>query len=148
MPLVVVLLSCADELKDNDIYMAPSSKARSCSGVFRRTTRVLSQQGNKALLDFTILYGAIASGIPTLNAATEVLQHRSVAVGPQTVRFTSGRSDSPTVKPAIRTRGSIAAREPAGNSTGLFVEGPLPAGIHHLQCEPPCMPSRDLGSLC
>ncbi len=80
--------------------------------------------------DFLTIYharGAIASGIPTLDAATEALQHRSVAVGPQTVRFTSGRSDSPTVKPARKTaRGSTAAREPAGTSTGLFVEGPLP----------------------
>ncbi len=48
------------------------------------------------------------------------------------MRFTSGQSDSPTVEPARKTaRGSTAAREPAGTSTGLFVKGPQPAGIHY-----------------
>ena len=52
----------------------------------------------------------------------------------------SGRSDSPTVKPArMAARGSTAAQEPAGTSAGIFVKGPLPAGIHHLQCGPPCI---------
>ena len=61
----------------------------------------------------------------------------------------SGLSDSPTVKPArMAAQGSTAAQEPAGTSAGIFVEGPLPAGFHHLQCGPPCMPSRDPGDLC
>ena len=42
----------------------------------------------------------------------------------------------------MAARGSTAAQEVAGTSAGLFVESPLPAGIHHLQCGAPCMPSR------
>lgn len=43
---------------------------------------------------------------------TEVLQHRIVAVGPQTVRISSGRSDSTTLKPARKiAQGSTAASD-------------------------------------
>ena len=41
-------------------------------------------------LRFTIYCGAYRIRIPTPNAATRVLQHRSVAAGPQTVRMLLG----------------------------------------------------------
>ncbi len=68
------------------------------------------------------------------NAATDALQHRSVDVGPQTVTFNSGRSDSTTVKPErLLEIDSTAAREPAVPALA-YLSRALPAGTHYLQC--------------
>ena len=79
--------------------------------------------------DLTIYCGAYRIKIPTPNAATRGLQHRSVAVGPQTVRMLLGglihpRSSQPEwlleVAPQLRSRQVLA---PAYLSRALYPPG-------------------------
>ena len=78
---------------------------------------------------FIIYCGAYRIRIPTPNAATRGLQHRSVAVGPQTVRMLLGglihlRSSQPEwlleVAPQLRSRQVLA---PAYLSRALYPPG-------------------------
>ncbi len=53
-------------------------------GVNAKTSACL--RGAAINAEFFIKFGALASGIPTQNAATEALQHLSVAAGTQTLK--------------------------------------------------------------
>ena len=103
------------------------------------------------IYDFYDLPYCGASEIPTPNAATRVvLQHRSVAVGPQTVRMLpSGLIDLSQPEWLLEVAPQLRSRQVL-----LYVAPPIcrgPASTrrdNHLQCGPPCMPSRDPGDLC
>ena len=91
-----------------------------------RLTRVSVQRHEN---DLTIYCGAYRIRVPTPNAATRGLQHRSVAVGPQTVRMLLGglihlRSSQPEwlleVAPQLRSRQVLA---PAYLSRALYPPG-------------------------
>ena len=99
---------------------------RACMCVCPRLQRSFEYD---SILRFTIYCGAYRIGIPTPNAATRGLQHRSVAVGPQTVRMLLGglihlRSSQPEwlleVAPQLRSRQVLA---PAYLSRALYPPG-------------------------
>ena len=66
-------------LRIHTIVVTPARQ----SALSRPVSQDARQKLSATIYDFRLILGLIASKIPTPNAATRVLQHRSVAVGPQ-----------------------------------------------------------------
>ena len=83
-----VIMTSRDEAAGLAVANSIASSAKFLRvGLFRRPTQAPKCKRSPMI---TIYCGAYRIRIPTPNAATRGLQHRSVAVGPQTVRMLLG----------------------------------------------------------